>query len=83
MEDVANARARMAEKLELAGRLYDARGSDIMSDVIRFCNFLINEVREDSDVIPSDLLLFNQGKVAALKMIVQAATAGLRRDKNN
>ena len=54
-----------------------------MSDVIRFCNFLINEVREDSDVIPSDLLLFNQGKVAALKMIVQAATAGLRRDKNN
>jgi hypothetical protein len=83
MEDAATAREKMAEKLELAGRIYEARGGEAIKDVIKLCNFLINEVREDSDVIPSDLLLFNQGKIAALKMIVQAATTGLRREKNN
>ena len=83
MEDVATARAKMAEKMEIAGRIYEARGSEAVKDVIIFCNFLINEVREDSDVIPPELLLFNQGKIAALKMIVQAATTGLRREKNN
>lgn len=87
MTDMSEIREKKVRQVDLLTNLYVLRSTDAMRAVSDFCNFMINDLRQENDTVAHDRLESNQGKIEAFKMIVDAINSGSSvlelRKKNN
>lgn len=76
MENLAEVREKRAEQATLMTNIFDMRGTDPIVQVLKFCNLMIGELRKENDTIETGMLGFNQGRIAAYKLLVEAITNG-------
>lgn len=87
MVEMSDVREKKVKQVDLLTNLYMLRSTDAMRAVSDFCNFMIDELRQENDTVAHDRLDNNQGKIEAFKMIVDAINTGSSvlglRKKNN
>jgi hypothetical protein len=87
MVEMSDIREKKVKQVDLLTNLYMLRSTDAMRAVSDFCNFMIDELRQENDTVAHDRLDNNQGKIEAFKMIVDAINTGSSvlglRKKNN
>lgn len=87
MVEMSDIREKKVKQVDLLTNLYMLRSTDAMRAVSDFCNFMIDELRQENDTVAHDRLDNNQGKIEAFKMIVDAINSGSSvlelRKKNN
>lgn len=64
------------EKAELIGVLNANRGSEACQKMVKFLDFMIKDVREVNDSADESEFKFNQGKIAAFKILKDAILNG-------
>lgn len=76
MVEMSDVREKKVKQVDLLTNLYMLRSTDAMRAVSDFCNFMIDELRQENDTVAHDRLDNNQGKIEAFKMIVDAINTG-------
>ena len=67
----------LAEKIRIITEIHGQRGAAMMSLIVRLFDILIEETRIANDTVAKDLLLLNQGEIAAYKKLKKYIDAGV------
>jgi hypothetical protein len=74
---IEDGRLRMEEKKKLAEEVNSMKGTEPLRAWMKFCAFMIDEIRLENDTVPKEQIEYQQGKIAVWHFIHKAMRDGV------